>query len=205
MNQNQLAMTTFNVSPQPNGQLTVNIPSFEPVFNQGAGAATIGLLVRNSSGGPILGSAIATEQSGGAWMTIDGHASETWSAPVTLEITFNPAGLSPGIYNGAITLTSSQATNSPLVVPVALTVLAPLIITTPSALPDAFSGMPYSTTLQASGGTGLVWSVEQGTLPSGLTLNSSTGVISGTPANISGNDPLTLNIQVTDSGSRLAW
>jgi len=205
MTQNQEVLAAFDVSSQPNGQLLVNAPSFAPVFNQGTSPASIGLTVNSSTGAPMLGNAVASEQSGGAWITIDGHASETWAAPVTLVITFNPAGLSPGIYNGAITLTSSQATNSPVVVPVTLTVSAPLIITSPTALPDAFSGKPYSTTLQASGGTGLTWTMEQGTLPTGLTLNSSTGVISGTPGNISGIDPLTLNIQVTDSSSRLAW
>jgi hypothetical protein len=205
MTQNLEVLAAFNVSSQPNGQLLVNAPSFAPVFNQGTAPATIGLTLHSSTGAPMLGNAVASEQSGGAWITIDGHASETWAAPVTLDITFNPPGLSPGIYNGAITLTSSQATNSPVVVPVTLTVLAPLVITSPAALPDAFSGKPYSTTLQASGGTGLTWTVEQGTLPSGLSLSSSTGVISGTPGNISGSDSLTLNIQVTDSTSQLAW
>lgn len=204
MNQNQFVMAAFNVSSQPNGQLIVSSSSFAPVFNQGTAPATIGLLVKNSSGGPMLGTAIASEQSGGAWMTIGGGSNDNWTAPETLSVTFNPAGLSPGIYNGTITLTSSQATNSPVVVPVSLTVRAPLIITTPATLPDAFSGKAYSTTLQASGGSGLTWSVDPNALPSGLTLSSSTGVISGTVGNISGNSALTFVISVTDSYSRLA-
>jgi pimeloyl-ACP methyl ester carboxylesterase len=204
VNQNQFVLAAFNVSSQPNGQLTVSSPSFAPVFNQGTAPATIGLLVRNSSGGPMLGTAVASEQSGGAWMTIDGGASDSWTAPETLSITFNPTGLSPGVYSGAITLTSSQATNSPVVVPVTLTVRTPLIITTSTALPDAFSGKAYSTTLQASGGSGLTWSVDPNALPSGLALNSSTGLISGTAGNISGNSALTFVVSVTDSYSRLA-
>jgi len=204
MNQNQGVLATFNVSSQPNGQLTVSSPSFAPAFNQGMPPSTIGLLVKNSSGGPMIGSAVASEQSGGAWMTINGSANSSWTAPETLEITFNPAGLLPGVYSGAITLTSQQATNSQVVVPVVLTVFSPLVITTPSALPDAFSGTSYSTTLQASGGSGLTWSVDPNALPSGLTLNGSTGVISGTVGNISGNSALTFVISVTDSYSRLA-
>ncbi|WP_156895364.1 Ig domain-containing protein [Rhodococcus sp. 2G] len=42
-------------------------------------------------------------------------------------------------------------------------------------------GTPYTQTLAASGGTGTkTWTVSTGTLPAGLTLNSGTGVISGT-------------------------
>ncbi len=51
---------------------------------------------------------------------------------------------------------------------------------TTSALPDAIQGTSYSATLEASGGRApLVWSVEPGSLPPGLTLSGNT--ITGTP------------------------
>jgi hypothetical protein len=57
----------------------------------------------------------------------------------------------------------------------------PLEITTPSSLPAAKIGTPYSTTLAASGGTTpYTWTVSVGAPPGGLTL-SSAGQISGTP------------------------
>jgi len=57
----------------------------------------------------------------------------------------------------------------------------PLTIVTTS-LPDGAIGVPYSQTLQASGGTGVyTWARVWGMLPAGLSLNSATGVISGTP------------------------
>ena len=57
-----------------------------------------------------------------------------------------------------------------------------LVITTKS-LPIASSGIPYSAALSASGGTApYTWSVRTGKLPSGLTLNSMNGAISGTPS-----------------------
>jgi len=60
-------------------------------------------------------------------------------------------------------------------------VKAALNITTTS-LPDAPRNQSYSQTLQATGGiTPYSWSVVSGSLPSGLSLDSSTGVISGTP------------------------
>ena len=42
--------------------------------------------------------------------------------------------------------------------------------------------LPYAATLAASGGTGtFAWSIASGGLPSGLTLDGATGVISGAP------------------------
>jgi hypothetical protein len=59
---------------------------------------------------------------------------------------------------------------------------------------------PYSQTLAAIGGTGAYkWQLTAGTLPVGLTLNPSTGVISGTPAAAATATPLTF--EVTDSGT----
>lgn len=75
---------------------------------------------------------------------------------------------------------------------------APLFITL-NSLPDATIGQAYSTTLQAIGGTTpYAWNISSGALPDGLTLNSSTGTISGTPttAGIS-----SFTVQVIDSSS----
>ena len=58
---------------------------------------------------------------------------------------------------------------------------APLQITTTS-LPPATVGSAYSATLQATGGVApYSWAVTSGSLPAGLSLDASTGVISGTP------------------------
>jgi Putative Ig domain len=60
-----------------------------------------------------------------------------------------------------------------------LTVNAATSITT-SSLQAATKSAAYSQTLAATGGTGsLTWSVSSGTLPTGLTLSSSTGAITG--------------------------
>jgi uncharacterized protein (TIGR03437 family) len=64
--------------------------------------------------------AAASTSSGGSWLSVS-PASATTSANLTISI--NAAGLTPGAYNGSIAITSASAGNSPLTVPVTLTVL----------------------------------------------------------------------------------
>ena len=74
--------------------------------------------------------------------------------------------------------------------------ISTLAITTAS-LPSGTNGTAYTAALAASGGTpAYTWSITVGTLQTGLSLNSSTGVISGTP---SATSTVTLTIKVTDS------
>ena len=56
------------------------------------------------------------------------------------------------------------------------------IVVSPSALPFAPTGMPYAQAITAVGGTPpYTFTVTAGNLPPGLTLNSITGLLSGTP------------------------
>ncbi len=63
-----------------------------------------------------------------------------------------------------------------------VTVVSALTIAT-TTLPDGVQGTPYSQTISAAGGTPpYAFSISGGALPLGLTLNPSTGVLSGTPS-----------------------
>jgi Putative Ig domain len=73
----------------------------------------------------------------------------------------------------------------------------PLLILTTS-LPSLVTGAPYLATLTGFGGEPpYAWAITGGSLPSGLTLNASSGIISGTTAATAYNQNLT--IQLTDS------
>lgn len=78
--------------------------------------------------------------------------------------------------NGAVTLDTN------MVAICAPAVTCPVITVNPATLPNGVVGTPYSQTVSAVGGTApYTFAVSSGALPNGLTLNSTTGVISGTP------------------------
>ena len=124
-----------------------------------------------------------------------------------------PAGLSLNAGTGAITGTPTGSVTGPInftvkatdaETPTAQTATAALSITISAAplsvvttsLPTGVDGSSYSTTLQAAGGVSpYTWSVTTGSLPAGLTLAASTGVISGTPTASSA----TFTVTATDS------
>jgi hypothetical protein len=82
-----------------------------------------------------------------------------------------------------------------------LVIASPVGIST-SSLASGNVGTAYSVTLVASGGTSpYTWALSAGTLPAGLTLNATTGKISGSPS-ASGTSNLT--VKVTDNKGAIA-
>lgn len=76
----------------------------------------------------------------------------------------------------------------------------PLVITTPSPLPNANVASSYSQTFAATGGAPPYsnWTVVGGAKPSWATLDPTTGTLSGTPVDTSGS-PFTFTVQVQDT------
>ncbi|MCX6858548.1 MAG: putative Ig domain-containing protein, partial [Verrucomicrobia bacterium] len=117
------------------------------------------------------------------------------TAPFTYAITIGtlPAGLSlssTGVLNGTPTTSNGAGVNVTIRVTDTygcqgslsyLIQICPVISLSPSSLPNGTAAVAYSQTITASGGaTPYVYTVATGSLPAGLTLNASTGVISGT-------------------------
>ena len=94
-----------------------------------------------------------------------------------------------------------DANNGIATTSITLVVTASVTFTFP-APPSGVVGTPYSVTLTAGGGTTpYTWSISAGSLPAGLTLNTSTGVVSGTPT-LAGTSSFTA--KVTDAKGKTA-
>ena len=106
----------------------------------------------------------------------------------------------PGSFSFTVKVTDNASNTASKQFSIA--VAAGLTITTAPVLPNGAIGATYSQALAAVGGaTPYSWSITQGALPGGVTLDPSSGVIAGTPA-ASGYFNFTVN--VTDSASATA-
>src|SRR6202022_2858729 len=117
-----------------------------------------------------------------------------------------PTGLtlaSSGVISGIPTVAGTSnftvqvtdASSKTATASLSLSIAAPLTVTTTS-LTGGTQNTAYSATLAATGGTTpYSWSITSGILPAGLTLASSTGVISGTPT---GTGASNFTVPVTD-------
>jgi hypothetical protein len=99
-----------------------------------------------------------------------------------------PATASPGLAGVRVRLTSTSspgptgASGNGEVEDLIMTLACPVVTLSPATLTAPTVGTAYSQTLNASGSTTtFTYAVSSGTLPAGLGLDTSTGVLSGTP------------------------
>ena len=184
--------------------LVSNSLGFSVVLDAVAGVASLTVTTTSLASGIVKTPYSQTLAASG------GKPTYTWSVPpgtlppgLTLNtssgvITGSPT--TPGTFNFTVTVTDSsspvQTATAPL--SIQITAMPPVSIIT-AVLGPGTVGTAYSQTLGASGGKPTyTWSVPPGTLPPGLTLNTSSGVITGSPTT-----PGTFNftVTVTDSSS----
>src|SRR6185369_11347013 len=187
------------------------------VTDANATTASAGFSLRTVAAGLVIstGLQLASGTVGVAYSTT--LAATGGTTPFTWAVTAGalPAGLSLNATTGVISGTPTAAVNATPTITVtdasaasisaafSLRVTAPSLgITSSTQLPNGTVNTAYSRTLAASGGTPpYSWQVTAGSLPTGLTLNGSTGVISGTPTAATTTSPV---ITVTDAGAASA-
>lgn len=129
-----------------------------------------------------------------------------------------PSGLTLDPGSGAITGTPTAAGTSPITVratdsasppnsvttalSISIHTTAPAFVISTPGLPNGAVGTPYDQILAVTGGTTpLNWSISSGALPTGLSLNATTGEITGAPAATTAGTSFTFTVAVTDSST----
>jgi Putative Ig domain len=159
---------------------TLSITTSTPLGSGQVGAAYSATLQASGGTAPYSWSVSSGTLPGGLTLSTAGVLSGTPTAAGTFSFTAKVTDASSNSATKAVQVTIDPAT---------------LSITTMS-LPGGQVNVAYSTTLSATGGTPpYTWSLTSGTLPTGLGLNASTGVISGTPTQIVTNTPLTFEVK----------
>jgi hypothetical protein len=116
--------------------------------------------------------------------------------PTTGQISGIPT--TPGTSTFTVQVIDSALPPQKAVVTLSITIAPPppLAITT-TALPQGVTATGYGATLQTTGGLApITWTITNGQLPSGLSLNATTGAITGSPVRL---ETSTFTVRATDS------
>lgn len=192
-------------TPTSAGQFTLNVTLADSTGGSIIRGFTLNVLLplkilTSSLPGGSVGAAYPAQTLAGS----GGQSPYTWSIPpATLPpgLTLNPTlgtisgtPSSSGVYPFTVTMKDSQ--NNTTTANLSISVGGGIAIT-PSTLPGGTVGTAYSQTLtETSGQPPCTWSVAAGTLPTGLTLDPASGVLSGTPTAAG---TFAFTAQVTDS------
>lgn len=180
-------------SPQLSAQLPLSI-TVNPVLSISTTLLPSGIIGSayktklKATGGvpPVTWSLVSGALPGGLNLDPGGTISGTPTINGTFNFAVSATDLSttPQVQQQALSITIGQAT--------------PVSITTTS-LPNGTVNTAYSATLQATGGIApITWSIVSGALPAGLTLDTSFGVISGTPIALGTSN---FTVQASDSST----
>lgn len=183
------ATDIWGASVSANYTLTISsaltITTFPPL-NNGAVGSPYNLTFTASGSPPYTWSVISGALPAGLTLSPSGVLSGTPTAAGAFQFTVQVTDKTTRAVSDAFNLT-----------------IAPQLVITTAVLPDATVGTPYPAgqKIAATGGTPPYTFSTTGSFPAGLTLNSSTGAITGTPTQ-GGRDSFTA--QVTDSAGIIA-
>jgi uncharacterized protein (TIGR03437 family) len=174
-------------------QLTFAPSSLSFSFQVGGATPPNQSLSVGTTGSPLNVTVTGTA-AGGQWLLL---APLTGTTPAAINVGVNPAGLAPGTYNGAVNIAAGGAANSPVSVPVTLTVSAnPQLMVSPSSLQFNFQtggAAPANQILSvtSSGSSALSFAAISSTNSGGNWL---------VPATFSGTTPASFTVAVNPSG-----
>jgi hypothetical protein len=166
------ATDALGATGQADLSLTVlpNEPVAADVSASVAGGTSDNAITLSLSGGTAESVTVASDPA---------HGTATASGTTIL---YTPTSGYVGTDSFTYTATNAAGTSAPATISITVTSTAEAIVLTPDggALDEAMAGEDYSVAISASGGTGsLVFSLTSGSLPDGLTLNVSTGALTG--------------------------
>jgi Putative Ig domain len=206
------ATSVANTSSTKTATITVELPLMFTILNTVCGSSTTQIPC-GSNGVPYSTTIPVT---GGVAPLDFSLASGSLPAGLQLNvsgaITGRPTGpvsgqANPSVFTVKVTDNSTSPVSATQQYSIYISPAQPLKITAVSPLQTGFVNFPYNSAISTSGGvTPFAWSLASGQLPPGLSLNTSTGQISGVPACPSGGCPLSgaptsysFALQVTDS------
>ncbi len=104
-----------------------------------------------------------------------------------------------GDFPVSVTVSDAWASMTSATLPLVVTAPVPPLAITSASLPDGTATVAYAAGLAATGGQQpYTWTLDDGTLPAGLSLDPATGAISGTPSE---DGTWALTVAVSDGGS----
>jgi uncharacterized protein (TIGR03437 family) len=173
---------------------TISAPTTTLTFTQVKGGAAPAAQNVTVAGSPVAlnFTAAASTTDGNAWLTV---TPQTGTTPVTLQVGLAALAstLPAGPYSGTVTITSANASGSPISIPVALTVVPPQTFTaSPTSLSFSYTvglTVPQAQSFQISAG---------GAAPFTVTTPSSAAWLQVSPT--SGTTPATLSVSVNTQG-----
>jgi ethanolamine utilization microcompartment shell protein EutS len=179
-------------TPEEAGDFTVSVTATDALGANGQADLALTVLPEEPVAGDVSASvaegtsdnAITLSLSGGtaASVAVDSDPSHGTATASGTTILYTPTSGYIGTDSFTYTATNAAGTSQPATVSITITSTAEAITFTPDggALDEAMAGEAYSASISAMGGTGnLTYSLTSGSLPEGVTLNVSTGALTG--------------------------